>query len=61
MASGEIILYTTEDGEANIRLHVNIVLERIRDIRALEKRFYQEIRDIYATSVDYNPKSEAAA
>ena len=29
-------------------------LERIRDIRASEKRFYQKIRDIYATAVDYD-------
>lgn len=34
------------------------LLERIRDIRASEKRFYQKIKDIYATSVDYDPKSE---
>ena len=30
------------------------LLERIRAIRAAEKRFYQKIRDIYATSIDYN-------
>jgi hypothetical protein len=36
------------------------LLARIRDIRASEKRFYQKIRDIYATAVDYDPKSEAA-
>ncbi len=30
------------------------LLERIRDIRASEKRFYQKIRDIYATAVDYD-------
>lgn len=36
------------------------LLERIRDIRASEKRFYQKVRDIYATSVDYDAKSEAA-
>ena len=35
-------------------------LERIREIRASEKRFYQKVRDIYATAVDYNPKSEEA-
>ena len=29
------------------------LLERIRDIRASEKRFYQKIRDLYALSVDY--------
>lgn len=35
-------------------------LERIRDIRASEKRFYQKIRDIYATAIDYDKTSEAA-
>ncbi|ODP30345.1 DNA ligase (NAD(+)) [Paenibacillus nuruki] len=32
------------------------LLERIRDIRASEKRFYRKITDIYATSIDYDPK-----
>ncbi len=36
------------------------LLARIREIRASEKRFYQKIRDIYATAVDYDSKSEAA-
>jgi hypothetical protein len=35
-------------------------LERIRDIRASEKRFYQKIRDIYTTAIDYDKTSEAA-
>jgi hypothetical protein len=35
-------------------------LERIREIRASEKRFYQNVRDIYATAVDYDSKSEQA-
>jgi hypothetical protein len=34
------------------------LLERIRDIRASEKRFYQKIRDIYALAVDYDPRAE---
>lgn len=35
------------------------LLERIREIRASERRFYQQITDIYATcSVDYDPKAE---
>ena len=34
------------------------LLERIRDIRASEKRFYQKIRDIYKLSIDYNPSAE---
>jgi len=35
-------------------------LERIRDIRASEKRFYQKIRDIYTTAIDYDKSSEVA-
>jgi hypothetical protein len=34
------------------------LLERIRDIRASEKRFYQKIRDIYALSIDYDGSAE---
>ena len=34
------------------------LLERIRDIRSSERRFYQKVLDIYATSVDYTPNSE---
>ena len=34
------------------------MLERIRDIRSSEKRFYQKIRDIYKLAVDYDPKAE---
>lgn len=33
------------------------LLERIRAIRASEKRFYQKVRDIYLTSADYDPKN----
>jgi hypothetical protein len=33
------------------------LLERIRDIRASEKRFYRKITDIYALSVDYEPNA----
>ena len=33
-------------------------LERIRDIRASERRFYQKITDIYATAVDYSLDSQ---
>lgn len=36
------------------------LLARIREIRASEKRFYQKVRDLYATAVDYDPHSEAA-
>lgn len=36
------------------------LLERIRDIRASEKRFYQKVCDIFATSVDYDTVSDTA-
>lgn len=34
------------------------LLRRIQDIRTSERRFYQKITDIYATSVDYDPTTE---
>lgn len=36
------------------------LLARIRDIRSSERRFYQKVLDIYATSVDYDPAAEAS-
>ena len=33
------------------------LLEIIREIRASERKFYQKITDIYATSIDYSPKT----
>jgi len=36
------------------------LLERIRDIRASEKRFYQKVCDIYATAQDYDKDSDQA-
>ena len=36
------------------------LLERIRDIRSSERRFYQKVLDIYATSVDYTPDAEVS-
>ena len=36
------------------------LLRRIQDIRTSEKRFYQKITDIYATSIDYDPTNEAS-
>ena len=36
------------------------LLARIREIRASEKRFYQKVRDLYATAVDYDSRSQAA-
>ena len=34
------------------------MLERIRDIRSSEKRFYQKIRDVYKLAIDYDPKAQ---
>ena len=34
------------------------LLERIREIRLSERVFYQQIKDIYATSIDYDPADE---
>ena len=36
------------------------LLRRIQDIRTSERRFYQKITDIYATSIDYDPTQEAS-
>lgn len=36
------------------------LLERIRDIRTSEKVFYRQVLDIYATSIDYDPKAEVS-
>ena len=36
------------------------LLRRIQDIRTSERRFYQKITDIYATSVDYDPTLETS-
>lgn len=37
------------------------LLERIRDIRSSEKVLYRQVLDLYATSIDYDPKAEASA
>ena len=34
------------------------LLDRIRDIRSSEKVLYRQVLDLYATSIDYNPRSE---
>lgn len=38
--------------------YFNELQERIREIRLSEKFFYQKIKDIYTTSIDYEPKDE---
>ena len=34
------------------------LLQRIRDIRSSERNFYQQVTDIYATSIDYDPRKK---
>lgn len=34
------------------------LLDRIRDIRSSEKVLYRQVLDLYATSVDYDPKAD---
>ena len=36
------------------------LMQRIQDIRTSERRFYQKITDIYATSIDYDPTQEVS-
>lgn len=36
------------------------LLARVRDIRSSERRFYQKVLDIYATSIDYTPDTDAS-
>ena len=43
-----------KNGQAFGKDYFNELLERIREIRASERRFYQKITDIYATSADYD-------
>jgi hypothetical protein len=39
--------------------HFDELLERIRDIRASEKRFYQKVRDLFSLSSDYDKTDKA--
>lgn len=34
------------------------LLQRIRDIRSSERNFYQQVTDVYATAVDYDPRAD---
>ena len=34
------------------------LIQRVRDIRSSERNFYQQVTDIYSTSIDYKPKDE---
>ncbi|MDD5596468.1 MAG: virulence RhuM family protein [Victivallaceae bacterium] len=41
-------------------LYFDELLERIRDIRSSEKVFWRKVLDIYATSIDYDPKADTS-
>ena len=44
--------------KGNSMNYFNELQERIREIRISERFFYQKIKDIYTTSIDYNPNDE---
>jgi hypothetical protein len=48
-----------KDGKSIGDDYFDELLARIRDIRASERRFYQKITDIYATSIDYDSNADA--
>ncbi len=52
--------YTLDDErlKGNGGRYFRELLQRIRDIRSSERNLYQQVTDIYATAVDYNPKAE---
>lgn len=47
-----------KEGKSFGKDYFDELLERIRDIRSSEKRFYRKITDIYSLSVDYEPEAE---
>ena len=48
------------DGSVLSKKYFEELLQRIREIRLSERRFYQKITDIYATSVDYDATAQAS-
>ena len=54
--SEDLIVNTWQDIES----YFEELLARIRDIRSSEKVFWRKVLDIYATSIDYDPKSESS-
>ena len=45
---------------ADYKKYFDELMDRIRDIRSSEKVFWRKVLDIYATSVDYDPRTEAS-
>jgi hypothetical protein len=39
-------------------LYFRELLQRVRDIRSSERNLYQQVTDIYATAIDYDPKAD---
>ena len=52
--------YTLDDErlKGNGGRYFRELLQRIRDIRSSERNMYQQVTDIYATAIDYDPKAE---
>ena len=46
-----------KNGGHFVKDYFDELIERIREIRASERRFYQKITDIYSTASDYDPKA----
>ena len=46
------------DGSILTKKYFEQLLERIHEIRLSERKFYQKVTDIYATSIDYDKDSE---
>ena len=49
------------DGSVLTKQYFEEQLQRIREIRLSERKFYQKITDIYATSVDYDVTAQASS
>ena len=53
----QIYLLHLSDMNSNAEQFKELV-QRVRDIRTSERNLYQQVTDIYATSIDYDPKAE---
>ena len=58
-STAEYLIFITATGESDVNaIYFEEQLQRIREIRLSERRFYQKVTDIYATSIDYDPKAQ---
>lgn len=58
-SAAEYLTFITATGKSDINaVYFEEQLQRIREIRLSERRFYQKVTDIYATSIDYDSKSQ---